>query len=922
MVLLKKRLCINGAKMTLVVDPESTLVEVLRGQLHMTGTKVSCGKAQCGACNVIMNGRLIFSCATKMKRVPDDAEITTIEGIGTPSNPHPLQLAFAKHGAVQCGFCSPGFIVSSKAFLDSNPNPTRDEARDWFQKHKNLCRCTGYKQIVDAVMDAARVLRGEASIDELKFKMPEDGKIYGTEYPRPTAIPKATGTIEYGADLALKMPPETLQLKLVQAKVHHANIISIDTAEAEKMPGVYKILTWKDVKGTNRICMGNFPANKGDGLERPIINDKKVFQYGDVLAIVCADTEANAQAAVEKVKVELEVLPAYMSVAEAMDPKAIEIHPGTPNVYFRQLQVKGEDTKPIIEKADYEASIEDYVIGRQPHLPLEADNALAYFDEEGRLCISSKAIALAVLHDAIAGGIGLDPEKIVIMQNPTIGGDFGYKFSPTSEALVGVAAVATGKPCVLVYDYYQQITYTGKRSPFFVDMKVGANKDGKIVALETNFAVDHGPYPEAGDLLTCRGVQFMGAGYGIPNIRGVGYTVYTNHVWGSAFRAYGSPQSFFAMESLVDILAEKMNMDPLELRYKNVYRPGDTTPTGQAPEVFPLPGLIDIIRPKYKAALDEAKKMSTPEKKRGVGVAVGVYGAGLDGPDTAEAWVELIPNGVMVSCCWHEHGQGADMGALACAHESLRPMGVKPEQIKLVMNDLSVAPDSGPAAGSRSHFVVGNAINNGCVQLMEALKKPNGSYMTYSEAVSSDIPLKYIGKYTTPCTAIDEKGQGSPFANYMYGVILGEVEVDTNTGKVKVIKMTVAADIGKIGNKTVVDGQFLGGFAQGIGLALTEDFDDYDKHTTLAACGIPYIKDIPDNLEVIYQETPRELSAFGSSGLGEMTLTAPHCAIANAIYNACGVRLTSLPALPEKILAALKGNPLPGRKRPIKDPNF
>ncbi|HHW43112.1 MAG TPA: molybdopterin-dependent oxidoreductase, partial [Desulfotomaculum sp.] len=699
--MIKKKVNINGASMTLLVDPEATLAEVIRGQLHLTGTKIGCGKAQCGACSVIMNGKVIFSCATKMKRVPDDALITTIEGIGTPNNLHALQLAWVKHGAAQCGFCAPGFIVSARVLLDENPNPTREEVRDWFQKHKNVCRCTGYKPIVDAVMDAARLMRGEISVRDLGFEMPGDGKILGTDYPRPSAIGKVTGTIDYGADLGLKMPPGTLQLKLVQAQVSHARILSIDTSEAEKMPGVYKVVTHKDIKGRNRINGLNFPSNKGDSYDRPILCDEKVFQFGDAIAIVCADTEAHAQAAVAKVKVELEVLPAYMSAPAAMEPDAMEIHPGTPNVYYRQLLEKGEDTGPLMEKADVVVSMEDLYVGRQPHLPVEPDVAAAYYDENGNLQILSKSIGLDLHALMIAEGLGLEAGKnLFLSQFPGVGGTFGYKFSPTIEALVGAACMATGRPVFLKFDYYQQIIYTGKRSPFFIDLKFGARKDGKIIAMESNWAVDHGPYSEFGDLLTLRGAQFIGAGYGIPNIRGAGYTVCTNHAWGSAFRAYGSPQSFFASETLMDVLAEKLGIDPLELRYINVYRPGDTTPTGQEPEVYSLPQLIDAIRPRYRAALEKARKLSTPEKKRGVGVSIGIYGCGLDGVDGAEVWAELLPDGrVQVSTNWQDHGQGADMGLLATSHEVLRKMGIRPEQIKLVMNDMNLAPAGGPAGG-------------------------------------------------------------------------------------------------------------------------------------------------------------------------------------------------------------------------------
>lgn len=430
--------------------------------------------------------------------------------------------------------------------------------------------------------------------------------------------------------------------------------------------------------------------------------------------------------------------------------------------------------------------------------------ALAYFDDEGSLQIMSKSIGLELHALMIGPGLGLEAGKnLFLSQFPGTGGTFGYKFSPTIEALVGAASIATGKPCFLNFDYYQQITYTGKRSPFFVDLKYGATTEGKIIAMESNWVVDHGPYSEFGDLLTTRGAQFIGAGYAIPNIRGAGYTVATNHTWGSAFRAYGSPQSFFASETLMDMLAEKLDMDPWELRYLNAYRSGDTLPSGQEPEVYSMPQLLDMIRPKYEAARQAAKALSSPEKKRGVGLSVGVYGCGLDGPDGAEAWAELLPDGrVQVSTNWEDHGQGADMGLLATSHEALRPMGIKPEQIKLVMNDMNLAPAGGPAGGSRSQFVVGNAVVNGCTQLVEAMKREDSTYMTYDDAVAEGIPTKYVGQWSTAsanATASDPNtGQGRPFVSYMYGVFLAEVEVDTKTGKTRVVKMTLAADVGTI----------------------------------------------------------------------------------------------------------------------------
>jgi aldehyde oxidoreductase len=904
--MIKKQIVVNGIARNLVVDGEDTLANVLRKNLGLTGTKVGCGEGQCGACSVIMDGKVTRACATKMKRVDDGASVTTIEGIGTPASPHPLQLAWMLHGGAQCGFCSPGFIVSAKGLLDTNPKPTRDEVRDWFQKHRNACRCTGYKPLVDAVMDAAKVLRGEKTAADLEFKLPADGSVWGTRHPRPTALGKVTGTLDYGADAGLKLPANTLQCALVQAEVSHAKILGIDTSAAERMPGVFKVVTHKDVKGKNRITgLITFPSNLGDGWDRPILCDEKIFQYGDAIAIVCADTEANAKAAAKAVKVEIEQLPEYMSAPAAMAEDAIEIHPGTPNVYYIQKIAKGEDTAPVFKAADVVVE-GSYYTQRQPHLPIEPDCGFAYIDDDGKLIIHSKSIGLHLHLYMIAPGLGLEPDQLHLVQNPA-GGTFGYKFSPTMEALVGAAALATGRPVNLVYDYRQQQAYTGKRSPFWTTVRLAATKDGKLQGMETDWTVDHGPYSEFGDLLTVRGAQYIGAGYDIASIRGEGRTVCTNHAWGAAFRGYGGPESEFASESLMDELAEKLGMDPFELRYKNLYRPGATTPTGQEPDSWTLPEMFDIMRPKYEDAKRRAAATSTAAVKRGVGIALGVYGAGLDGPDSAEADAELMADGtVTIYDCWHDHGQGADIGTLGTAHEALKPLGISPKQIKLVMNDTRLAPNTGPAGGSRSQVVGGQAIVNACEQLVKAMAKPAGGYRSHAEMVAEKIETKYRGKWTAPAKECDANGQGSPFACYMYGLFLSEVAVDVATGKTTVERMVVVGDIGKVNNFSAVDGQIYGGVAQGIGLALTEDYEDLKAHATIRGGGIPYIKDIPDDMEIIYVESPRKAGPFGASGVGEMPLTAPHCAVINAITNACGARVRELPARPEKVLAAMK----------------
>lgn len=910
--MIKRTFIVNGVTRQVLVEENETLASFLRERLLLTGCKIGCGQGHCGACNVIVDGKVTRSCITKLSRLPDNAEITTIEGIGTLSDMHPLQVAWMAHGCAQCGFCSPGFIMTSKALLDNNPNPTREEVRDWFQQNRNLCRCTGYKPLVDAVMDAARVIRGEITKEDLVFK-PTGDSIVGTSYIRPSAAQKVTGSWDFGADDALKMPKDTLRLALVQAEVSHALLKGVDTSEAEKMPGVFKVITAKDVPGKNRINgLVMLPLNnKCDGWDRPILCDEKIFQFGDAIAIVAADTEEHARAAAAAVKVDIEELPAYMNAMDAIAEDAIEIHPGTPNAYYETNCIKGPDMD--FDAAPNVVEIESYC-SRQPHLHLEPDCGYAYIDEDGMLTIHSKSIGLHLHMPMIADGIGVPLEKLRLVQNHT-GGTFGYKFSPTNEAILGVAALVCQRPVSLVFNMYQNITYTGKRSPAFMHIKLAADENGKLLGLWGDNYIDHGPYSEFGDLLTHRLSQFTGAGYHIPTIRNKSQTVFTNHAWGSAFRGYGSPQSFMGSEIAIDVLAAKMGMDPFDIRELNCYKEFEhsTIPTGYEPDVYCLEEMYKVARPLYEAGkkrVAEKNAASDGRYKYGIGVSSGVYGSGLDGVDSSQAYAELNPDGsVTMYVSWEDHGQGADMGTLVSAHETLRQAGITPEQIHLVMNDTKVTPNSGPAGGSRSQVMTGNACRLAAENLLAAMKKDDGTYRTYDEMVAEGIETKVLGQWVATACAdrpIDQAtAQGDPFSVYMYTLFLPEVCVDTETGKVTVEKFTCVADVGTIMNKLLVDGSFYGGLAQGIGLALSENFEGLEKHTTLLKCGIPYPKDVPDDIELHYVQTPRPNGPYGAAGCGEAPLDAPHPAILNAIYNATGARIMQVPATPDVVKAAL-----------------
>ena len=906
--MIKRNFFVNGTLKVVTFEEEETLADLLR-RIGLKSVKIGCNAGQCGSCSVLVNGGVVRSCVKKVKDIKENSSIETLEGMGTAEALHPLQQAFITYGAVQCGFCTPGFLMSAKALLQLNPSPTRQEVRDWFDKHRNICRCTGYKPIVDSVMAAAAVMRGEAKMEDIIYHHEEGTEIYGSSYPRPGALAKVLGASDYGEDFAEQMPEGTLHLAVVQAKVHHANIMGIESGEAENMPGVVKVITAYDVKGTNALRLipplGS-PQYYSDGMDHPVICGKKIFRYGDVVAVVAAHTRKQARMAAEKVKIIYEELPAYLTFMDAAAKDAVRIHEQSPNVYIEQPLFKGEDTRPIFKSSPYVVE-GSFSTTRQPHLPIEPDTAQAYWGEDGMIVIHCKSQNLYGNIAALADAIGLPKGKVRLVQN-TVGGSFGYSMSAQMPALVAVCAMATDSPVSLTLSYPEHQHYTGKRSASYTNARLACDNDGRITALEFHMGIDHGAYSDASTTLTTKTIRFLGYPYNVPNIRGLSQMCFSNGNFGIAFRAFGSPQAYMASESLMDMLAVRAGIDPFEFRYINAASEGDLSPNSMSYRNYPMRKMMEMMRPFYRQWKDEAKQKNNAEKRFGIGVSFGGYHVGKS-HDSAEVALELNADGSVTHYnTWEEMGQGADIGTLSHTHRCLRALNLRPNQIHLVQNDTGTCPNTGSASSSRSHHMAGWATKIAADKLLEAMRKPDGTFRNYAEMKAEGISTKYFGKYESPSSVdrIDKyTGHGFDSVGQNFILNLVEVEVDVKTGKTKVLRYRIISDIGIVGNRLAVTGQALGGMSHCVGFALTENYEDMKRHETMAGAGIPSINAIPDDADVVFSETPREYGPQYSTGCSESYQSCGHVAVLNAIYDAVGVRIYTLPATPEKVKKAM-----------------
>ncbi len=888
----KTRFKINGLWKQFVAERDWVLIDLLRDTLHLTGTKQSCDrKGQCDACVVLVNGEALRSCLTQVEDL-EGAEIMTIEGLGTPDNPHLIQEAFALTGAVQCGYCTPGMIMSTKGLLDSNSDPTIEEIKHSLRR--NQCRCTGYKKIIDAVSLAGRFLRGDVTPDEIR---PDpEGPKYGVSHPAPSVLLKACGLAEFTADIRLK---DCAEIAVVRSTEAHALIKSIDPLGALEKPGVIGVMTAQDIQGTNL-----YPDMTTD---QPVLCHDRVRCLGDPIAIVAAETREQAVAAAAEVRVEYDPLPVIKSPAEGMKEGAPQIHPDRPNLCFSQPQIKGDPERALAE-SEYLVETE-FKTQLNHQAPLEPEASVAYFEGEGedaQLVIIGRSINIHLHMAALQEALGWEDMRY---EEAFSGGQFGVHAHITSEGMAGAAAIHFKRPVRYIPSLTESMVMTSKRHAFAMKVKLGADATGKLTAYANDFVVDNGAYTLLGTVVILRALRMLSGSYNIPNIQARGRLVYTNNPAGGAARGAGPPQVNYALESAMDMLAEKIGMDPLEFRMMNSLQPGQSKSTGSIAEQWLFPELCDAIRPHYERALREAAKFQDGPVKRGVGLGTGAFGIG-QANDVARVAVEMDPdNGITVYGAVADPGEGNEsMLTQLAAHLLDMPL----EKVRIVTRDTDRTTATGPAASSRMTYMPGGAMVNAVEQLKEAMAEAGAT--TYEGLKEAGKPVRYMGtkKILEEGQLDPETGQGPGYESQVHAIQLAEVEVNSKTGKAEIIKMTTAVDAGPVIHPQNLEGQLEGGMDMGAGYALREEYVP-GQSKDYATFKFPTMKTSFD-MDVIIRETPRVRGTLGSTGVGEMTMVPTAPAVINAIEDACGVRITHLPATPKKIKEGLAGLPVTPQK--------
>ena len=901
---------INGKQIEARVEPKERLLNYLREELGLMGSKNGCGTGHCGTCTVIIDGQAKRSCAVTMASC-EGKSIETIESLGSEDKLHPLQYAFIEEGAVQCGFCTPGMIMASKALLDSNLSPSEEEIRHALRH--NICRCTGYEAIFRAVRKAAAIMRGEESYEALPF---DRGSYIGANVPKKDGVAKVLGAPIFADDLKER---DMLYGVPLFSEYAHAEILSIRTEEAAAQEGVVKVATYEDVPGINKF--GLFVP------QQPVLCRDKVKYFGDVVACVYAKTKEAARNAAALIRVEYRPLTPLIDAEENIKDGAELIHEGSENNIVHHVSVRKGDVEEGFAEAD--VVIENvYQTQAVEHAYLEPESCLTRM-EEGVLTLYSGSQGSFAYKKMIQDNLNLPEDKVRVVFMAT-GGGFGGKEEPTIQILASLGTLLTGKTVKMVMTREESIRMSTKRHPMKIWMKHGITKDGRITAMSSKVIGDAGAYVSQTNPVIFRSAVTASGPYRVDRVKADSYGVYTHKNPHGAFRGFGSTQASFACESQMDQLAAAIGMDPFTLREINGFARGVETSTGQL--LKDGVGYLETLKDAHRGLLkmkEEFTPLERPEHiKLGFGIAsayknVGI-GTGL--ADKAGAYVEITDKGrILVSIGATDMGQGVDT---LCAQIAGSVLDVPYALIDVIACDTLTCPDGGMTTASRQTYVTGNAVKEAAMMLRDNLspylKKLDSVGMEelariYEQAGKDGIRRKIEHDYYPPKTYAhksdanvkegEDRSTYDIHYSYCFASAAVALEVNKKTGEVKVLKVYASQDVGKAINPKNVIGQIEGAVAMGVGLGLSEEFVvDGEKihHKNLRSLGLLTSETMPP-VVASYVEEPQLEGPFGAKGMGEVGLNPVAPAIANALDDAIGIRFTHLPIKPEKILQALNG---------------
>ncbi len=902
------------------VDPSRPLLDVLRDDLGLTGTKQGCDhEGECGACTVLLDGMAVRSCLTPVGKVAG-RRVVTIEGLGEPDALHPLQQAFIELGAVQCGYCTPGMLLAAKALLDRDPHPTQERIREALAG--NLCRCTGYRRIVEAVDVAAARMRGER-----KRPAPEDGlegygkPVIGGDAVRADSVDKVTGRARFVEDLKM---PQMAHVRVVRSPHHHARLVALDTARAERLEGVICVLTAADIPGENGL--GDYSRDE------PVLTPvgETVRMRGAPVTLVVATSPERAQAGAEAVEAVYEPLPHVFEVEEALAEDAYPIYEGG-NVLVSEGEAHG-DLDAAFDGSDVTLET-TYRTTWQEHAALEREALLGTFDEADRLTVVGGTHEPHWQQGYIAAALALDPEQVRVIMPPT-GGSFGGKQDPWPFVATALAAFHARRPVRLAYSRGESFQASPKRHPYRVRYRVGARADGRLTGVRVRVDANTGGYDGHGQYIANYALTASGGPYRYQAVDAAAQSVYTNGPKAGQFRGFGTPQSIFALECTLDELAQQLGEDPLELRLKNAIHQSSISFLGYpVAESLGYREVLEAIRPRYRDFLEEAAGFNAASEARwlrkGIGFSGMWYRFGKSGSLRVEAHAGLREDGhFVVYCSAPDYGQGANTTMAQMAAETL---GVPRDRVEVVNADTGHTPDSGIQGASRATYFVGGAVCRAAQRLRqeilataaEMLDCPPSDLALHADRVAiprptglssvslADVAAEFnrIGKSRRVPGVFDlsplfpEESRPEYVPLFVTGAQVAEVIVDVRTGQVEVPRMAAAHDVGRAINPIDARGQIEGAVVMGMGTALMEEYIP-GASAGLGDYYMPTAMSMPD-IEVTLVEVPSFEGPFGAKGLGEAAIVPSAPAIINAVSRAIGTRIRSLPATPERVLARL-----------------